>query len=76
MSKQNGQDRRSYVPNEMMLRRTLVLMIVCGIAAFAVLIGRLFLLQVVEHEKYASMAIEQQLRQTTVSAARGPIYAR
>ena len=76
MSKEKVQDRRTYAPNEMMLRRTLVLMMVCGIAAFSVLIGRLFLLQVVEHEKYASMAIEQQLRQTTVSAARGTIYDR
>ena len=76
MSKQKVQDRRAYTPNEMMLRRTLVLMIVCGIAAFLVLIGRLFVLQVVEHEKYESMAIEQQVRQTTVSAARGTIYDR
>ena len=76
MSKENRQDRRSYAPNEMMLRRTLVLMIVCGIAAFAVLIGRLFQLQIIDREEYASMAVDQQLRETTVTAARGTIYDR
>ena len=76
MSNQNRHNRRNHAPNEMMLRRTLVLMIVCGILAFAVLGLRLFRLQLVEREKYASMAIEQQVRQTTVTAARGTIYDR
>ena len=76
MSRQNGHNRRNYAPNETMLRRTLVLMIVCGILAFAVLGLRLFRLQLVEREKYASMAIEQQVRETTVTAARGTIYDR
>ena len=72
----NGQNRRTHAPNEMMLRRTLVLMIVCGILAFAVLIVQLFRLQIIDHEKYESMAIEQQVRETTVSASRGTIYDR
>lgn len=72
----NRYSRRRHAPNEMMLRRTLVLMIVCGIVAFAVLILQLFRLQIVHHEEYESMAIEQQIRETPVSAARGTIYDR
>jgi len=76
MSNRNARDLRSHAPNETMLRRTLVLMIVCGIVAFIVLLLQLFRLQIVEHEKYESMAIEQQLRETSLSASRGTIYDR
>ena len=61
-------------PNAMMLRRTLFLMIVCGIVAFAVLGLRLFKLQIIDHDFYETAAIEQQVRETTVTAARGTIY--
>ena len=58
----------------MMLRRTLVLMIVCGISAFIVLGIRLFILQIIQHERYESAAIEQQVRETTLTSSRGTIY--
>ncbi|NLV87128.1 MAG: PASTA domain-containing protein [Clostridiales bacterium] len=64
----------SPTPNSMMLRRTLFLLIVCGIVAFAVLGMRLVKLQIIDHELYESAAIEQQVRDTTVHAARGTIY--
>ena len=57
-----------------MLRRTLFLLIVCGIVAFAVLGLRLFKLQIIDHNFYETAAIEQQVRETTVTAARGTIY--
>ena len=60
-------------PNQMMLRRTLVLMIVCGISAFIVLGIRLFVLQIIQHERYESAAIEQQVRETTLTSSRGTI---
>ena len=63
-------------PNQSMLRRTLFLMSVCGVAAFAVLIGRLYYMQVVQHDFYESRAVEQQVRQTNISASRGTIYDR
>ena len=63
-------------PNRMMLRRTLTLMIVCGIVAFVLLGARLFKLQILDHDMYETAAVEQQLRQTTVSAKRGTIYDR
>ncbi|MDR1132213.1 MAG: PASTA domain-containing protein [Oscillospiraceae bacterium] len=61
-------------PNAMMLRRALFLLIVCGIVAFLVLGLRLFKLQVLDHGFYETAAIENQIRKTTVTAARGTIY--
>lgn len=63
-------------PNRMMLRRTLFLLSVCGIAAFLVLGARLYQIQIVQHDEYEAAAIAQQVRETTVSAARGTIYDR
>ena len=63
-------------PNRMMLRRTLFLLSVCGIAAFLVLAARLYQIQIVQHDEYEAAAIAQQVRETTVSAARGTIYDR
>lgn len=61
-------------PNRTMLRRTLFLMIVCGIVAFLVLAIRLYKLQIIDHDFYEDMAVGQQLRETSTSASRGTIY--
>lgn len=61
-------------PNQSMLRRTLFLMTACGIVAFIVLVGRLYYMQVVQHSYYENLAVEQQVRQTNISASRGTIY--
>jgi len=58
----------------MMLRRTLFLLVVCGIVAFIVLGVQLFKLQILQHDELESMAVEQQVRETTVAASRGTIY--
>ena len=63
-------------PSSMMLRRTLWLLAVCGIAAFIVLAARLYKIQIIDHETYETRAIEQQVRGTTVTASRGTIYDR
>lgn len=72
--KETGRD--SSGPGRQMLRRTLFVMAVCGIAVFLVLLVRLYKLQIVDHEYYEGLAIEQQLRQAPTSAARGSIYDR
>ena len=59
-----------------MLRRTLFLLIVCGIAAFLVLIGKLFDIQILHHKEYESAAIDQQVRETALDSGRGSIYDR
>lgn len=61
-------------PSRQMLRRTLFLMAVFGIGAFAILLAKLYQLQIIDHEKYESMAMEQQLRSVPSSAVRGVIY--
>ena len=48
-------------PNSRMLRRTLFLLIVCGIAAFLVLIGKLFDIQILHHKEYETAAPESRL---------------
>ncbi len=64
------------MPNRGMIGRTLSLMVVFGIVAFIVLVMRLYKVQIVDHELYESNAIEQQVRDTTISANRGAIYDR
>ena len=61
-------------PSRQMLRRTLFLMAVFGIGAFLLLLARLYKLQIIDHEKYESMAIEQQLRSVPSSAMRAAPY--
>ena len=63
-------------PNRRMLSRTLFLLIVCGIAAFLVLIGKLYQIQIVKHDLYETAAIEQQVRETEIDSGRGTIYDR
>jgi stage V sporulation protein D (sporulation-specific penicillin-binding protein) len=61
-------------PNRVIVSRTLILLIVCGVLAFIVLIGRLYKVMIVDHDRYESAAVEQQVRETTVNASRGTIY--
>ena len=61
-------------PGRQMLRRAIVLASVFGIASFAVLLARLYKLQIKDHQFYERLAIEQQLRSTPSSAERGVIY--
>ncbi len=63
-------------PDRKMLSRTLILMLVCGLAAFSVLIARLYYLQIIKHSEYEALAIEQQLRETVLDSGRGTIYDR
>jgi stage V sporulation protein D (sporulation-specific penicillin-binding protein) len=62
--------------NHTILSRTLILMIVCGIVAFAVLAIRLYKVMIVDHDYYEEQAVEQQTRESTVTASRGTIYDR
>jgi stage V sporulation protein D (sporulation-specific penicillin-binding protein) len=57
--------------------RTQKAITVCGIVAsvlFMVLIGRLAVLQIRDHDKYTSLALNQQISSTEVLAKRGTIY--
>lgn len=61
-------------PNRQIIRRTLFLMIACGILSFLVLLFQLYKIQILEHSKWESEAIEQQVRETVINASRGTIY--
>ena len=61
-------------PNQMTTRRTVILMLLCGIVAFIVLIGQLSRIMIGQHDRYESAAVEDQVRSTTVNATRGTIY--
>lgn len=61
-------------PDSSIIRRTLFLLIVCGIVAFALLAVRLYKLMITDHQLYEQMAIDQQTRETKVTANRGTIY--
>jgi stage V sporulation protein D (sporulation-specific penicillin-binding protein) len=74
MEKQPGKSAPDPGPSRQMLRRTLALMAVCGIAVFVPLLARLYRLQILEHGFFEQRAIEQQLREAPTSAARGTIY--
>ena len=60
-------------PNRQMLRRALLLMAVCGAAAFALLLAKLCQIQLLEHDFYEQRALEQQLREAPGSPRRGSI---
>jgi stage V sporulation protein D (sporulation-specific penicillin-binding protein) len=61
-------------PNKTILRRTLILMSVCGVVAFFVLAVKLYQIQIIQHDALEEKAVEQQTRDSTVAAARGTIY--
>lgn len=67
-------DHTNQKANTMMIRRTLILMVVCGIVAFVALAARLYHVMIVKHDYYESLAVEQQTKETSVTASRGTIY--
>ncbi len=54
--------------------RTVILMCLFGLFVFIPLVGRLYQLQIVQHEELQEKATDQQTRDLTVSADRGTIY--
>ena len=69
--------RRSQYPRETTNRpyllRTVVVGCIVGLA-FLALVGRLFQMMILQHDKYESEAIRNQTRSISVSANRGKIY--
>ena len=75
MNKMTGAERTQRA-NRRILRRTLFLMVVCGILAFVPLVVTLFRLMIVDNDRYTEMAITNQTRYTKLTASRGVIYDR
>lgn len=64
-------DRRG---NRTILGRTIALMVLFGIVIFIPLLMKLYDIQIVNHEYYEELAIDQQTRDVAVAANRGTIY--
>ena len=60
-------------PSKSMNRWSLIVLIFLMLG-FVILSGRLFYLQVVDHDFYQKQAIDYQTREATLSAKRGTIY--
>ena len=75
--KQTHRPPRSIYPaqNRHMRRRTRVLAGLVAVLCFGGLLARLFTLQMLDPSGYANRAAAQQLRDTTLPAARGEIYS-
>ena len=61
-------------PNRMLVSRTLFVAAMCGIVAFVILGVQLYKIMIRDHDYYEQLAVENQTRETTVSAMRGTIY--
>ncbi|MDR0862934.1 MAG: PASTA domain-containing protein [Oscillospiraceae bacterium] len=55
-------------------QRTIALMLIFGIVTFGAVSVKLYIVQVMQHDKYESQALNQQTRETKIAAARGTIY--
>jgi stage V sporulation protein D (sporulation-specific penicillin-binding protein) len=66
--------RSDQIANRRLLRRTLILLLVFGILVFIPLLGKLWSLQIVQHDELEQKAVKQQTSTLSVSASRGTIY--
>ena len=64
-------DRRA---NRTILIRSLFLMVLFGLVAFIPLFFKLWQIQISQHDYYQELAVQQQTRDSTVTANRGTIY--
>lgn len=68
--------RSDFRASQTVLKRILVVMLICGILFFVPLIVQLYKVQIVNHGKYEAMAIDQQTLEYSLTASRGTIYDR
>lgn len=66
-----GRSGRESGSKRKIFRRTVFLMLVCGVGLFIPLIGQLWNIAIVHHEEYQAEAVEQQTRDVEVAAFRG-----
>jgi len=69
-----AKNKKNQKISKALLIRTLFLLTVCGVAAFAILAARLYDVQIVNSSYYESRTLTGQLRETTIIASRGTIY--
>ena len=62
--------------NQIIRRRTMLVMVLFGVVTFLLLFWKLYDLQINRHEEMQGRAVNQQTREVVVSASRGSIYDR
>ena len=67
---------RSSRSKRVIFRRTVSLMLICGIMLFVPLFLKLWDIAIVHHDEYQKKATQQQTLDLSVSASRGDIYDR
>ena len=73
---QRGTPARSARSKRTIFRRTVFLMLVCGVVLFVPLLWKLWDIAIVNHDFYQQKATNQQTMDLSVSASRGDIYDR
>ena len=74
MSEKEKREKAAQRLSRAMIARTLFLLALCGVTAFAVLAVRLYRVQVDNSDHFESVALGNQLKQTTLTASRGTIF--
>ncbi len=69
-------DRWRGLSSSSVFKRVLFMLFFLGVFAFAILIGKLFQVQVVAYEEYQQKAVTQQTRNEILTPSRGSIYDR
>ena len=67
--------KKNAVPDSMRIKLNIVLVLLT-IVGFGILVGRLYVLQIRDGDKYRTLALKQQLQPTQIAAQRGTIYDR
>ena len=73
---QSAAAARANRSKRILFRRTVILMVVCGVLFFVPLFWKLWDIAIVHHEDYQQKATNQQTLDLSVSASRGDIYDR
>ena len=69
----NDKSSRQSISKRKVLRRTVILMALCGVGFFIPLLARLWTITIVDHDEYQARAARQRAATVQVSASRGEI---
>ena len=74
MEDKQKERRDDNLANRRLLRRTLILMAICGVLIFIPVLAKLWNLQITRHDELEQMAVTQQTSTQAITAHRGTIY--
>ena len=74
MEDKQKERRDDNLANRRLLRRTLILMAICGVLIFIPVLAKLWNLQITRHDELEQMAVTQQTNTQAITAPRGTIY--